>query len=314
MKHLKPLFLMLLALQLQAQEGTTVTTDGQTLAYTWLQAPAGGPTAVLIIAGSGPTDRNGNNPMAGTNNSLKQLAEGLAARGISSLRFDKRGIGQSNKPALNEAAMRFDLMIADAAHLVQWIKNQPGIQQVVVMGHSEGSLVAINAALSSEVAGVVSLAGAADPADVILRKQLSNLQEPLKTQAMHALDTLAAGKTLKNYPVFLSSLFRPSVQPYLISWMAHDPCKDAARLTVPALIIGAGRDLQISADDAVKLGQCAPMAAVKTYPELNHLLKPVPDNREANLASYGSETPPVDSQVIQACADFVLRCGSQNEK
>jgi predicted alpha/beta hydrolase len=96
---------------------------------------------VLIIAGSGPTDRDGNNPLGGPNNSLKLLAEGLAGHGIASIRYDKRGIGESSAAGTKEVDLRFDTYVEDAALWIQQLQADSRFSSVTVIGHSEGSLI-----------------------------------------------------------------------------------------------------------------------------------------------------------------------------
>src|ERR1035437_1292123 len=127
----------------------------------------------LLIAGSGPTDRDGNN-LAMKNNSLKMLANELAKNGIASLRYDKRGIGNSKTTGFNEADIRFDNYVNDAKEWVIYLKKVLKFNNIVVIGHSEGSLIGMIVAQDKAVSKYVSVAGAGQPADKIIREQLKN--------------------------------------------------------------------------------------------------------------------------------------------
>ena len=100
-----------------ARDTITLDTPTGAIAGTLLIPSGNGPFAlVVIIAGSGPTDRDGNSPLLpGANNSLKLLAEGLADRGVASLRYDKRGVAASAKAMVSEADLRFNTYADDAA-------------------------------------------------------------------------------------------------------------------------------------------------------------------------------------------------------
>ncbi|RYY60840.1 MAG: alpha/beta fold hydrolase, partial [Chitinophagaceae bacterium] len=168
----------------------------------------------LIIAGSGPTDRDGNTTvLPGKNNSLLYLARELAAAGIATLRYDKRGIAASTGAGVQEADLRFDQYVTDAAAWLDRLKSDRRFARVAVIGHSEGSLIGMLAA-PGRADRVVSVAGAGIPADSLLRKQLApQLPEKLKAAAWTTLDSLKAGHLVKQPPILLLSLFRPSVQP-----------------------------------------------------------------------------------------------------
>ncbi|MEA5389934.1 alpha/beta fold hydrolase [Cyanobium gracile UHCC 0139] len=169
---------------------------------------------VLIIAGSGPTDRNGNGPLAGENNSLKQLAEGLADHGIASIRYDKRGIGESSAAGPEEVDLRFDTYADDAALWIQRLQLDPRFSSVTVIGHSEGSLIGMLATSKVEADAFVSIAGPAQAASKILRKQLqSRLPDPLWLQSEQILVALEQGNPVISVPLELHMLFRASVQP-----------------------------------------------------------------------------------------------------
>ena len=128
---------------------------------------------VLIISGSGPTDRDGNSAiLPGKNDSLKMLAEGLAAKGIASLRYDKRGIGESAGAMTAEKDLRFETYIDDAAAWAAKLKKDPRFSRVVIAGHSEGSLIGMVAAQKGAAAAYVSIAGLARPADAVDRKSV----------------------------------------------------------------------------------------------------------------------------------------------
>ena len=177
---------------------------------------------VIIIAGSGPTDRNGNNPMM-VNNSLKMLAERLAEQGIASLRFDKRGIAESKNANVDESELRFENYVDDVKAWSELLKKDRRFSDLIILGHSEGSLIGIIASQDKQVDKFISIAGAGFPASDILLKQLKE-QSPLAYQmSKPIIDKLEKGETIDNAPEMLYALFRPSVQPYLISWFKYNP-------------------------------------------------------------------------------------------
>ncbi|WP_312713802.1 alpha/beta hydrolase, partial [Stutzerimonas nitrititolerans] len=169
----------------------------------------------LMIAGSGPTDRNGNNPM-GHNDSLKRLAQGLAKQGIASLRYDKRGVGESLALAPDERDLSVETYVADAAAWIEKLQGDPRFSSVILIGHSEGALIASLAAARQPVAALITLAGSGRPIDDVLREQLQGRLPPTLLASSHYLiDELRAGRTHQPVPEALEVLFRPSVQPYL---------------------------------------------------------------------------------------------------
>jgi pimeloyl-ACP methyl ester carboxylesterase len=264
---------------------------------------------VLIIAGSGPTDRNGNSPLlSGHNDSLKLLAEGLAANGIASLRYDKRGIAESAKAMKSEAEIRFEDYIDDAVLWCKQLRQDKRFSTLTIAGHSEGSLIGMVAAQKAGVDGYVSIAGIGRPADDILRDQLKPKLPPDLMKATDAiLASLMAGKAVDEVPPQLAALFRPSVQPYLISWFRYDPSKEIAKLKVPVLIVQGTTDIQVSVKDAKLLATAAPASKLKLIEGMNHVLKQVPDDKDKQIASYSDPDLPVARQLIDQITKFARK-------
>ena len=193
---------------------------------------------VLIISGSGPTDRDGNNPDGGRNDSLKRLAWVLAKHNIASVRYDKRGVAASLAATPDERNLSVEAYVADAEAWGRKLKSDPRFGQLILLGHSEGALIASLAAPSLDAAAVISMSGSARPIDQVLRQQLSNRLPPaLMLRSNELLDSLKAGHTDDNVPPQLQVIFRPSVQPYLISLLRQDAAAAFAKLKMPALII-----------------------------------------------------------------------------
>jgi pimeloyl-ACP methyl ester carboxylesterase len=235
---------------------------------------AGPCTAALLIAGSGPTDRDGNNPLlAEPVDSLKRLAQALAGLGIASLRYDKRGIGGSAYPGLSEEALRFDDMVADAVLLAQRLAREPRVEHVVLVGHSEGALIAALAASAAGARAVVYLAGAGVRASTLIRAQVEGyLPAELSGPALAALGELEAQRRVEDVPDALVLLFRPSVQPYLMSWFRHDPAAIVGALAEPLLLVHGAGDTQVTADHARWLHDARPDARLRIVEGMDHLL------------------------------------------
>ncbi len=265
------------------------------------------PPVALIIAGSGPTDRDGNTPLlTGKNNSLRYLAEALAERGIASLRYDKRGIGQSRVAALNEADLRFDHFVDDATAWGRKLAADRRFSSVVVIGHSEGSLIGMLAAPKMPASKVMSIAGAGAPAgDVVIRQLTQQLPPPLLTQVTSAVAKLERGQLLDTVPPGLFALFRPSIQPYLIAWFKHDPREVAAKLDVPLLVIQGTHDIQALEEDARAIATGNPRATLRLIPGMNHVLKQSPAGRLEQLPVYSDSTIAIDRSLVDAIANFV---------
>lgn len=270
-------------------------------------APEGETRAVaVIIAGSGPTDRDGNSPLGVNAATYRLLAEGLAEQGIATVRYDKRGIAGSAAAATAEADLRFGQMADDAAGWARLAAATTGRECAWLIGHSEGALVAEVAARNAEgICGLVLLAGAGRPAGVVIREQLASVPEPLKTEAFAALSELEAGRTTQGPPA-LAALFRASVQPYLISWLPLDPAELLATYPGPVLIGQGTTDLQFGMADAEALATARPDATLARWDGVNHLLKIAPADRAANIATYADPALPLAPGVVETVATFIL--------
>ncbi len=261
----------------------------------------------LIIAGSGPTDRDGNNPVAKTG-TYNLLAIALASRGIATLRYDKRGVGAS-RTTQHESDMRFDDLVADAVTLTHYLESTKRFSSVSIIGHSEGSLIGTLAAQRDPaVKAFVSLEGAGRRAPVVLEEQVQGAgASPAITAEVSQYDrSLLAGQAVPSPDPQLFALFRPSVQPYLISWYRYDPAAEVAKLKIPVLIVQGTTDLQVTITDANRLASASPRAKLTVIAGMNHVLRTAPADRGQNLATYTDPTLPLDPQVTAAVAEFLL--------
>ena len=210
---------------------------------------------VLIIPGSGPTDRDGNNPLGVTAAPYRLLAEALAAKGVSSVRIDKRGMFGSKAAIADPNKVTIGDYATDTHSWVAAIQKQTGAKCVWILGHSEGALVALAAAREPRgICGVILVSGAGRKLSDVIREQLKSnpANAPVLDQAMAALDKLDRGEhvDVTNMNPALLKLFAPQVQDYLIDMFKRDPAKLAASLKVPLLIVQGERDIQVSVTDA----------------------------------------------------------------
>jgi hypothetical protein len=266
---------------------------------------------VLIIPGSGPTDRNGNNPLGVTAAPYRLLAEGLAGRGISSVRIDKRGMFGSKAAIPDANKVTIADYATDAHAWVQSARAATGARCVWLLGHSEGGLIALAAGQKPKgICGVITVSGVGRKLGAVMRDQLNAnpANAPILPAAMAALDSLEAGKTVDSdaLPAPLQPLFNSAVQPFLIDLLAQDPARLATALTIPLLVIQGDKDIQVSVEDAKLLAAAQPKAELAILQGVNHVLKiPAGDDRGANLATYADPSLPIAPSVIDAVAGFV---------
>lgn len=309
---------MMLALVLTASlAGTAVQTDisaaGPNGALKGTLTSAGRPDApvVVIIPGSGPTDRDGNSPQGLKAASYRLLAEELAAKGVSTVRIDKRGMFASAGAIPDANAVTIEDYARDAHAWIKATRQRTGAKCAWLLGHSEGGLVALAAAQQDEgICGLVLVATAGRPLGNVLKDQLraNPANAPLLEQATAAVDTLAAGKRVDEgaLPPPLAPLFRPAIQGFLISAFMLDPTKLVSAVSKPVLIVQGERDIQVSVKDAQALQAAAPDATLALLPNTNHVLKQVTsDDRGANIATYADPNLALAPGISQAIATFI---------
>jgi alpha/beta superfamily hydrolase len=257
----------------------------------------------LIIAGSGPTDRDGNNSMM-KNYSLKLLAEQLALNGIGSVRYDKRGVAGSISAAKSESELRFENYISDAKDWINWIKINNPRSKIIVIGHSEGSLIGMIAAAENADA-FVSIAGAGRAIDIVLKEQLGSQPKMIKDISFQIIDSLKIGKMKDSINPMLFSLFRPSVQPYLISWFNYDPQIQIKYLHKPSLIIQGNNDIQVTTEDANLLYKANPKNKLIIIDKMNHIFKLVEGDRKTNVDTYNNPSLPIAPLLVENIVKFI---------
>ena len=296
-----------------AQEPREVTVPGPqgALHGTLLVPPGGAKAVVVILPGSGPTDRDGNNPGGVKAQSYKLLAEALAAKGVASIRIDKRGLFASAAAITNPNVVTIADYAADARAWAALAAKETGRPCAWLVGHSEGGLVALAAGNAPGICGHILVATPGRPLADVIRAQLraNPANAPVLPDAERALKALEAGKTIDvaGFHPALRQLFNPAVQGYLIDLFRQNPRELAAALKGPVMIIQGQEDLQITPADAAALKGGAPFAELLLVPGLNHVLKHVDGTQGDNIASYAIPDRPIAREVVDGITDFVLR-------
>ncbi|MCG2611219.1 alpha/beta hydrolase [Flavobacterium sp. SM15] len=259
-------------------------------------------TLVILIAGSGPTNRNGNQ-IGMQNNSLKYLAEDLSSNGYSVFSYDKRVIAQIIAGNINESEGRFEDLIEDAVSVYDYFKKNNLFTKIVFAGHSEGSLVGMIASEKTKAAAYISIAGTGRTIDQVLVEQIAKQMPSYKEKTAEYLATLKKGQTIKDAPPALQSLFRESVQPYIISWMKYNPQDEIQKLKCPVLLLNGDKDLQVEPKEAHLLHSVKKEAEILIIENMNHVFKNIATDEKENMESYSNpnlRNHPKLSEVIVA--------------
>lgn len=263
---------------------------------------------VVIIAGSGPTDRNGNSLMGIKPNSYAQLAWRLAERGVASVRYDKRVLpGTSGQ--VNIASLSLEDFAADARAAADSLARDKAFSQVILLGHSEGAALALLAARDDPaVAGAILVSGLGRPLTVVLREQLSR---QVDSATLVRYDTAMAqylrGEQPTDVPPMLAMLFVPVNQNFMRSLAGFDPVAALQSVRQPVLIVQGGRDLQVRVMDAERMHSARPDAQVVVIPSANHVLKQATDTTLlGQLPTYQNPAIPIMPEVVSPIADWIL--------
>jgi uncharacterized protein len=260
------------------------------------------PPVVLLIAGSGTTDHDGNGPQIkpGT---LKKLSEQLVARKIATLRYDKRGAGGWKPEFGRPEDFRFKDFVDDAVALVSYLRSSGKFSKVILIGHSEGGLVGILTARRVPVDRLVLLVTAARRQGDLVKAQLEKTVPPdVYEPIAKAIDAIMAGQTVDPPPRGFS--IAPSMQPGIASAFTEDPIDPLKKIVEPTLIIGGGRDRQVARVDFAALSAASPVAKTLWLPDMNHVLVDVTDEAD-DIKAYSDAERPLDPAMIDAVAAFI---------
>ena len=267
------------------------------------------PPLVIIIAGSGPTDRNGNQSFM-KNDMLKKLAERLSENGVATFRYDKRVVKQL-KAGTFDKNIRFDDFVTDARSVVTYFKTS--YSSIIIAGHSQGSLVGLLAS-ETDVDGFISLAGAGNPIDQIILEQITKTAPFFTEDTKRVLETLKSGKTTTDFPPALASIFNLDIQPFMMNWMQYNPHELIENLEIPVLIINGTKDLQVSEAEAQLLKTHKADAELVIVENMNHLLFEINGDDLVNTKSYNELNHPIIPEVIEVMLDFIQKDKSTIEK
>jgi len=261
---------------------------------------------VVMIGGSGPTDRNMNQGKELSTNSFLMLAKGLAANGIAAVRYDKRAVGKS-AAATQTANISLDDYINDANLFFNKLSADSRFSKVIILGHSEGALIGLIAALQVKPAAYISLCGMEHNLVDLMGQQLKPVLSLTEYQIFREIaDSLKAGKMVKRaMPSTFAPLFTPSSQSFLISSLKYDASTEIKKLNIPLLVVGGTTDIQIPAVAATHLAKLNSRATLKIIPGMNHILKKAPLDQALNVATYSIPSLPLHPGLLPVITAFI---------
>lgn len=286
-----------------AKDVEIVTPDG-ILKGTFLEAKNSKDLALLIISGSGPTDRNGNSAVvSGSNNSLKMLAESLAKNGYPSLRYDKRGIAKSTGfPP--ESETNFSDFVDDAMLAANKLKEF-GYKKIVIAGHSEGSLIASMIVPKVGAIGFISICGLAKNYSETIILQIEQRMPKFLERTKEIIDSLKSGESPEVINPTLKMMFRPSVYNFLQEVFVIEPQEKISKIECPVLVINGEHDAQVPPEDGKMLAKAANRSNYFSLDSMNHVLKNTPKDMMSQLSSYSNPNLPINEQLIKTIVDYL---------
>ena len=260
------------------------------------------PNLAIIIAGSGPTDRDGNQNFL-KNNSLKKLAINLSNNNIATYRYDKRIVKQLKSNTLDKDIM-FDHFVDDAKSVLDFFKKSNNYNKIYIIGHSQGSLVGMLAA-KENADGFISLAGAGQPIDQVIIEQVNKTAPNFTEDTKRVFGILKSGKTTTDYPIALASIFNIEIQKFMINWMSYNPTEILKILKIPILIVNGTKDLQVSEAEANLLKAANSKASIEIIDNMNHVLVDIEGDDLENSKSYAETQRPLSPKLIHILVEFI---------
>jgi len=263
----------------------------------------------IIVAGSGPTDRNGNSTLAVATNEYQMIAHSLDSQNIATFRYDKRAIAKSAIPNFKESDLVFGDYVKDAEKIFNYLHDTLGFKNIYFIGHSEGSLIAMLASEKKKVSGYISVAGAGRPIDVILEEQMQKqpLPDSVKQQIPQIFNQLKKGKEVNDIPESLAPLFRKSIQPYMISWLKYTPQEEIKKVNCPVLIIQGACDIQVQIEDAKNLHEGNKKSTLEIIPQMSHTLKNAGKDCVDENKTYTDSNMPADPVLVNDIVKFIKK-------
>jgi fermentation-respiration switch protein FrsA (DUF1100 family) len=262
------------------------------------------PRLAVIIADSGPTDRDGNQNFL-RNNSLKKLAEALTNKGIATFRYDKRIVKQIRKNNV-DPNIKFDDFVTDAISVVDYFEKDKTYSSIYVIGHSQGSLIGMLAS-KDRADGFISLGGSGQSIDEVITEQIGAMDPSLIDATKKAFESLKTGKTTTDYPPPLAPVFRADVQPFIMNWMQYNPQEVIKSLDIPILIINGTNDLQVSVDEAQLLKVASKDSEINIIEKMNHVLFIIEGDQLVNSKSYNESSRKISEELISIISSFILK-------
>ena len=255
---------------------------------------------LIWIHGSGNVDRNGNQGAMVKANYIQQFREAINKNEIAFFSYDKRTSNKKNFKFLKETL--FDDFANDAKKVVNYFKEDQRFSKIILVGHSQGSLVAMLA--SEKIDGYISLAGTPDPIDITISKQLGKQSAELAETATSYFKELKKTGDVKEVHPFLSTIFSKQNLPFFLSWMQYNPKEELKKLNMPVLIVNGTKDIQVPIEDAKPLHISNKNIESIFIENMNHVLKDI-QKEEDNLSSYYSSEYPISKELIAVIIAFV---------
>ena len=277
--------------------------DNHQIHGTLLQSDELNSVLSIIIPGSGPTDRDGNN-ISVKSDYLKMLAEGLYENGVSTFRYDKRGVGKSISDIKSENEIKFSYFVNDVISIINHFKESERFKKIVVIGHSEGSLIGMIASRSI-ADNFISIAGSGEDYLTLIQRQLSNRAPWIISMSNSIIKQLRNDNVVDSVPPVMNSLFNLNAQKYLIDASRYDPIVEISKLNIPVLIIQGTNDIQVEVNDAQMLHDAAIKSRLEIIKGMNHVFRQASENYLLNLQTYGNPDLPLDDTLLNLILDFI---------
>ena len=279
--------------------------DNHSIHGTLLESSDSNSILSIIISGSGPTDRQGNSTYL-KSDYLKMLAEGLFENGISSYRYDKRGVGNSIGNIKSGDEVKFSDFINDAISIINHFRETKKFKKIVVIGHSEGALIGMIASrLITD--SFISIAGAGEDYLTLIQRQLSNRAPFVKSMSDSIIKQLRENKIVDSVSPLMNNLFNPANQRFLIDASRYEPVEEISKLGIPVLIVQGTNDIQIEVNDAQMLDKAALKSRLEIIQGMNHVFRQASENYLLNMQTYGNSELPIDDSLVDVIVDFLIK-------